>query len=473
MAIKIKPGGSRKVKGMPANKGFSVSFVPTPRSYPAQVLETPLKDCTISTTFSAYETQTEPDVVVSGNTKGLSMRLLPWPGQPRVTAILRGNQLVRTGIPSEESRAHLEVTTEYGSRRYLHDYLSKPPEEPAMLSAIGTSTVEFSQGTLAQECFETCWELFEGVAPGKASNSQFLDGGNYGISSFNVQANPNFLGAELDFSGVSVGRSGENSPWLPFTLIGPRHAVFAAHIDGSTVGDQVLFRRPNGTTQTVTILAESRFPQVVVNGQNQQVDLALVYLSEAVTGCATYKVLPADWERYLPCMDPKRDYPYLPVTLPSIVRAFNPGTTTPGAATSNLYIDNDSPKLLFKGKTSLGLDAGWGMTTGNILTAPPWPEFAAHWRALYPGDSSSPEFLLVREQAEQAPTMVLIGALYAITAGFGGIYTDSLTPLVSARFDWVNQKMNEMAVANGDNTPYALQVVDLSRFNTYTPYGET
>lgn len=474
MAIKIKPGGTRKIKGMPPEKGFSVSFVPTPVTWPQGQFEVDLRDSTLVIQIGEYSTTTEPRVELSGNLKGLSMQLLPWDNTfARPTAILQGQQLRRYGdAASQPAWAHLEVKTEYGAKRYRHQYESRPEGEQTLALNLQTFDAVYKPGSLAYETAACAVELFAGATAGKAANSLFLDGGTYTLEGFSVQANPNFLAPQLDFSGVSVARSGNNSPWLPFTLISPRHAVFGAHIDGATVGDQVLFRRPDGSTQTVTILGEARKPAFMSGSTPVEIDLGIVYLSAPVTGCATYKVLPKDWERYLPSADPRRPFPGLEVQLQSIVRAFNTGTQTEGAATSNLYIDNDSPKLLVHPITSLGVDSATGMMIGEIFSGPKIQSLKPHWRGLYPGDSSSPSYLLVREnEDDEAPTMVLIGALYAISAGFGGIYFDSLTPHVSGHFDWVEGVMNSLAAAQGDTTNYNLQVVDLSRFETYEPFG--
>jgi len=473
MSITFKTGpGALTMKGMDPSKGFSAEFVPTPYSYPAVQYPEPLKDGLLNFSRGAYQTTTEPTLVLSGNLKGFELQLLPWGDtpDPPTFRLLPDYHFQRLGVVATSVRAHVEVRTEYGAKRFRYDFTSAAPGEPQESNVTEVGAPEYEEGSLARECLDNCMAIFAGSPAGKPYNSQFLDGGVYSVDGTVVQDNPSFVGAEVDLTGVSIARSGNTSPWLPYTLVTPRHAIFGSHIDNEVVGDQVLFRRANGITQVVSILAVQRYPLVPVNGNDSETDLAVVYLSAPVTGCKAYKVLPSDWERYLPSQDPRR--PELAAAqLPAVTRAFNTGYENSAAPEGNLFINNDCPKLIVQAVEWLGNDASLGMTSMSILGRMKWPELLPHFRGVYPGDSSSPTFLLVREQEGGPLEPVFLSALYAVTSIFG-ITSNAIAPLVSARIAWINQKMNEMAVANGDNTPYALQVVDLSRFNTYTPYGE-
>lgn len=96
--------------------------------------------------------------------------------------------------------------------------------------------------------------------------------------------NPSSIVAGLNTSAMSVWRSGRTDDTFPLALITNRHAVTAGHVC-PTVGDQVTFRRADGSTQTVTIDAIDR---------PANYDLGFVHFDAAVSGITPYPLCGID-----------------------------------------------------------------------------------------------------------------------------------------------------------------------------------
>lgn len=107
--------------------------------------------------------------------------------------------------------------------------------------------------------------------------------------------------ASLDFSGVSVNKSGSGGV-TSVVMVTPRHAVGAAHYSppadpngGPVVGDKIYFCDSSNNTVERTVVA----------AMNTDADARIVkFDTDVPASVKKYKLLPANWKNYIP-----RDYP--------------------------------------------------------------------------------------------------------------------------------------------------------------------
>lgn len=458
MGLKIKSApGAKSVKGMPPELDTRVTVEAEPYTYPLELL--PLQDrpdFIVDRQYEAYSTTGEVGIKLTGSPPGLKVELLPGadPSKPDIVGARLTPDLHVQAVSQPFHRAR--VQTDYGTREY--SFQSNPSGR--LESYLTHKSFTPKPGTLAAEVIGNVKYYLPAAGASNETSHQFLDGGNFGVGNVVAQDNPNFTFKDIDWSGISVTRTGSGYG-LPFMLVSPRHAVFAGHVDESTVGDQVVFRRPDGSTQTVTVLARVETP-VFGPSSNEDPDLAVVYFDQPVTGCSIFKIPPPDWDLYLPSMRPwdtRGSSGNMPL-IPMIVRCANSGEGETGPSGRQVLTWN-SPKFL----VSMAEQSLKGSQYKRLIfreAIPKDPQFDAHWRSMYGGDSSSPFFMLVRENVSSPPTPVLVSTLHAITLGI------AFGPFFGDYHEWLQGQMDAMCTANGDTTTYQLQTVNLSRFKKFS-----
>lgn len=376
--------------------------------------------------------------------------------------VMEGNHIKRV-VSSNLHFIEIQVkaTTRFTSK--IKNYMFTSAAEDDAVSSV---SVVFATGSLSEEILDCVKDLLPVAGATVATNCQFNGGDNlYGAGNVVVEDNPTFFLAAMDWSGISLAHRNEVLEEVgyifPFTLISPRHVLFAAHTKNSTVGTLISFRRPNGTVQTVTVLAEARAP---VASTGSSTDIGLAYLSEAVTGCGVFKLPPVDFPKYFPTQQTalgSAAYRYLGV--PTIVRVANYGVYG-NPIYGNIFLDRYAPKFICSNSIRYVPVPGDTSTAQTYEQLPKDPLLLSHYRAIYGGDSGSPSFWMVRETVEATPTPVLISAYYW---GEGGNNSFSGGPHYSIYSTWIQQNMDSMATANGDTPTYTLQYADFSRFNAY------
>lgn len=452
--LKASPA-SKVVKGMRPEHDFTVTFTPTTQSYPEKTYKTVAKDLSVTYIERAYTTDQEVRIDVSGNTRRLSIELLPPPGNQ---AFGTGHELIGSRarkITSEDIGLRVRVKTEYGERIVAYEYPSNPPGLNDFKQNTG---IVYKEGTFARECVDTVMAMLH---PDGASNDlscQFLDGGTYDVGNVQVQDNTKFFLSDHDWSGISLAKTGAGYGF-PLVLVSPQHAIFATHVDLSPVGHQATFRRPDGSTQTVTVqsAAQAKNPE---NGllEEGKPDLTVVLFDQPVTGCSVFKLIPPDFELYMP-VDNLPDGSNLSVIgtgVLGVARMSNPGQGS-GIA-GNVILTWSSPKFLAQVLSPYSVTQTGMLNVTNIL--PTNQLVAAHWRAPYSGDSGSPYFLMAREGESKKATPILVSVLYGVSL------ISSPGPHLGRWFNWVQEQMNAMSTTAGAPL-YSLKKADLSRYTAF------
>ena len=440
--------GAPTVRGASSADLATVSFTLTPRSYPEFFYDEARQEADYIWRVPAYSTPGEPTLSVSGNTDLLNLSVAPTYGGDKAFR-LNGLDAVYSGSSLNDAELAVKASNRFGSQLFRYTFTPAPE---ATYYPAGVYSVRHKPGTFVGHLYDTLLPLLPAGGATNETNCQFLAGGTYNVGNVQVQPNPTFFLKDIDWSGIALARTGTGYA-LPVELISPRHGVMAAHTDGSMVGDQVTFRRPDGSTQTVTVLANARY---VTESDNTSPDVSLVYFDAPVTGCAIFKIPSAT------CADVSPKYEadgtpyrfYTPSYWPVVVRVSNPGN---GA----LVLDRDSPSFITM--SALPPTTSFRLTNLNI---PPFdPLVAGHYRSVYSGDSGSPTFALVREGASTTPTPVLLSTLHAVASGMTVPY--GFGPNFGALSAWLEENMTALATANGDTTTYAPRYIDLSRFTKF------
>lgn len=452
--LKASPA-SKVVKGMRPEHDFTVTFTPTTQSYPEKTYEAVAKDLSVTYVEGAYTTDQEMRIDVSGNTRRLSFELLPSPGNPSAGP---GHELIGNRarkITSANLGLRVRVKTEYGERIVTYEYPSNPPGLNDFKQNTG---IVYKVGTFARECVDAAMAMLHPDGASNDRSCQFLDGGTYDVGSVQIQDNAKFFLSDQDWSGISVAKTGAGYGF-PLVLVSPQHAVFATHVNTGPVGSQVTFRRPDGSTQTVTVQASVKAldPETGVYVEGKP-DLTVVLFDQPVTGCSVFKLIPPDFELYMPA-DNLPDGSNLSVIGSGVLgfaRLANPGQGD--GITGNVILTWNAPKFLAQVLSPYSVTQTGMLNVTNIL--PINPLVASHWRAPYSGDSGSPYFLMAREGESNNPAPILVSVLYGV-----GLVASS-GPHLGRWFDWVQQQMNAMSTAAGAPL-FSLKKADLSRYTAF------
>lgn len=446
---RIKFGGTAKVRGSGPAEDFSATITTQLREVPATPFwSAMLPSCTVSVytpQFNAVDLVPE----LTGDTTRAYVRV----DDPENLYVvgLSVRKLTNSYMNGEP------ITVHVGNRFNERTYQSSNVSVAVPKTALGDTGVHDSN-SLAGRSKRLVEQLFAGVAPTADHLDQFLDGGTYDPTAPGGPAltpNPNRIAPSLDMTGISVHRAGAGGPAFPIVLVSPRHFVAAKHIT-VPVGDSVTFKRGDGTYQTATVVGTFDFPDPA----QDTFDLMVGTLSQDITGCATYKTLPADWAHYLPANSQAVASANngAHAAFPVLVRASNPGTSD-GQLTGNIKLNTNSPHLLVGWAGLCDALSAHGVYR-MVYPAPPQANrtgslFQAY-RTLYSGDSGSPHFMPIPQATGHA--MALISLTYGATTG----------PFLPNHIAWINEKMAALSAAQSDPRVFTIQTVDLSRFPTYS-----
>lgn len=177
---------------------------------------------------------------------------------------------------------------------YAHGYTARRiPIQMSQTTGVTTYDVkQYAEGSLLRHIYD----VFASIVAGRdfsTSLSQWVISTSGDITNPTVTFNTdNIIAPHFDLSGVSVMSSVyPTEPTFPVALVTPRHALVAQHV-APTIGQQLVFRKLDGTYHVATVLART---QVSKPGVNISPDLCVVYLDADVIGCANYKTMPLTW----------------------------------------------------------------------------------------------------------------------------------------------------------------------------------
>lgn len=435
------------LKGATEADDIQVSFTSVVRSVPYSA-DPPVyvPGCVVYPSTPA-QTVSDGAFTFSGNTKGAYLKLVD---SDRWRVV--GND-VREVYRGNNNRFYFEFGNNFYRRRGSSDVATSSTYRGASQPGL------YDYNSLAASSTRLVRSRFQTRQPGADTQCLFLDGGSYAVEAPSVTPNPNCALADMDWSGVSVtSTNGSGLAFYPVMLVSPRHAVCNKHI-GAYTGQEVVFRRRDGSYQTVNVLGE-------VDSATSD-DLRVVVFDADVTDCAYYKTLPADWRRYIPALTSETLGAYGGVgCVPLVFRTYNtgidPSPDTPPH--KNNPIASSSPKLRVDWlalmdspiKSGPTVPPGEGLGAGMIL----FPTDALHgfFNNPYPGDSGSPGFFLVPSGPNsQSFTPALVTSYWTPRSG----------PCYTERRAWIDTTMQALSTTYGVQGTYTFGTLDLSAYPTY------
>jgi hypothetical protein len=470
MSINIEYGGSSaKVVGMPASKDFSITAAPDVYTYEESFLHYIRPDFEITYTSHEVTTTHELKVTFSGDLTGLrDIKFIPTEND--VNGATENLMLLNDGhiyCPNGLASFQIQADNVYGRRTSEVYTINTVAVEvpPFHSSTLSMQSKKYTAGSLGEHLWDTMGKYAPSVFSPEKIN-QFLDGGEWtnaagdgSDATVNVTPNPEFAFSMFDWSGISLlqGEVGSVDLWgLPCSLISPRHAIFANHVIVNPVGKWVVFRKKDGSYIRAQIVSSRNFPDYPLqSGGVVKTDVAIVYFDRVIENCEFFKLLPSDFEDYVPSFNVidgnlainKESLSMLPV----LMRLANNGLEE--EANINPW---NGPGFWLRGLSYTRV-VGTSYNAQLVKIPSSWGSLANLQRALYPGDSSSPAFFLIEEQVNHQPIPVLLGALY--TGGsFGALYKIA---------DWIVDTVQELAIEVGDSPVYQPTFVNLSRFTKY------
>jgi hypothetical protein len=313
--------------------------------------------------------------------------------------------------------ALVRITDSLGQQRLIRRQMTGT----GLGNNVGTYHTGFRAGSLGRHITDAIQAMVSGKTPGAATMDN-CSANNYNAAAPAVTRNAGLFCAGLDLSAISVIAAGGFS--FPGALISSRHVLGAWHAPQPS---PLVWKRQDGTYATANILSRARIDNT---------DLSVAYLDAAITGITSLKLLPADWKSYL--FTAGTPYMKLPV-LSKTTHAQN------GASADQWNINN-----LIAIKSTHDV-------YGECRHSPCWCPYApvlvtdAWYSPIIGGDSGGPVLVPVNGD----PVLL------------GGYYTTGSLPMASNYLTEIGAAMNALAVAQGDNTPYAVQTVSLAGFNTY------
>lgn len=425
-------GAGAQIVGQPASNDFSIVIERLAQSYPAETVVQNLSKTTVTETYAAYSTS--EDVVTVTSTLPVTLA---------TTSGFAMNGSVVRKIGNSEANCTLSARSAYGQREFV---LAPNGGLGSLSNRTSCEVTVNDPNSIYAEAFNQIQTRLSGKTPGYPAQSQYANGAVTTLAGFNVAENAGFAFGDIDWSMISMASTGLPNMQYPIMLLSPRHAIYARHV-GST--RQFLFRRPNGTTQTVGVVSrqEVRDPEY----PSKTLDISVCLLDQDVTGCAFTKVPPANYLSVLADVRNTQPAP-LRARIPVIARLANTGYS--GTPT---YINNNAPKFIphfvsdLRSSPQSGamveVDSSIAGYTGAFASLAPFCRYA------YGGDSSSPVFLLVREDGASQPTPVMLFSHYGVSGGGDVGYAAA----------WIQQTMDALSDA-ASVSRYSLQRAQLNRY---------
>lgn len=292
--------------------------------------------------------------------------------------------------------------------------------------------VSFRAGSLSKHCTDAVDALIAGKTPNATTKAAWSSNNYNGTAPAGVR-NPDCFADSLDFSAISMvanGSYGQN-----VALISPRHFIFAWHMGPRVVGTALAWKdKSTGNYYTATILSVD----YVQTPEWASSDIGIGYLSDPIP-ITPFRVMPANWRDYVPSAL-MYDSNGMKTRLAGVTKSHfltYSGTGLDSFSVMDCYTADGL--FLFEEMecvvTDRSEDAGrydWASYTGS-------------------GSSGSQFFLVVNGEP-----ILMMSYLFP---GLGASYAHYATEIEAL--------MNTLAVAQADNTPYALGKADLSGFTKY------
>lgn len=328
---------------------------------------------------------------------------------------------VVTRVSDGTAKINLKVIPLQGA--HLKKQISYPVERT---TAVVNSFNSFVAGSLGKHIYDDIDARINGVTASDATTKLFS---TQDEGSGTYVWNTDFWAYGVDWTPIVAWNSYSDccppgdAERRAGVLISPRHVILANHYTIPN-GQTVRFIEQDGDIVTRTVSSQA---------QVGSTDIKILLLDSDVTaGIGFVKVLPSNYNDYLPSLFP----------------TFDPGsaTSTVSVPSVNLlggsYIESDSDKQGYLRELSyLSLNYGTSYTTPTIAD-----RLAFFGRNYYTGDSGNPSFLIINDEA----------VLISITSSFGG-YGPSIA-------DYATEINSVMTTLGGG---YSLTTADLSAFNVY------
>lgn len=320
--------------------------------------------------------------------------------------------------------AVVDVASGAGRRAYGIDFPG------AQASVIDKQFVSWVAGSLSTNILANMATVLNGKAPGAARQHLWA---TQTLSSDPAQCaatvNPTCL---IDPNVVGFTSFVQNEGHkFPGKLIGPRHVLANKHVVG--VGTSFIWRRPDGS------FVKASITQLADLGA----DLAIGYLSAAVTGVTPMLLLPDDTATKLPSLVGPDQVNF--ALLPSLIVSANP---SPGLGNVQ-HVQVIMVRHIVPGGTP-------GRAESTYLSVDRVPAPQAGFTSLpYGGDSGSPVLLPI----------TIAGTVRWVYAT--SLYGPESGPPSVGNVARITAAMNSTAAAAGDATVYAAPVADLSAFSSF------
>jgi hypothetical protein len=337
-------------------------------------------------------------------------------------AIVVGNAVYASGIGvSAPFNAHISVP---GDGTYLRTGVA------GYADGIGTNEpTGYTTGSLAAHIDDSIWAMMGGLSP-TDSTMRLFSSAVHSTTTPSATANPNLWCSSLDLSWIGFART-NTGYWGAYPqavcghLVAPNIVISAHHVWLST-GKSITFRRPDGSFQTQTIVADLG---------DADWDWRVGILDAPITGITPVKIVPTGWETKIPLLTDffGRGYPQpgIPMmmkavrrsngSIDNVVRLVNQRY---GHAFGGVVNHNGYP---FDGSRNIGRYSSWRWTIQG-------------------GDSSSATFFPVNGEC------CLWGLQYSAGGG----------PAMAAHRTAIEAAMTTLA---GTSTTFS--TVDLSGFTTF------
>lgn len=301
-------------------------------------------------------------------------------------------------------------------------------------SVTSHNVTAFALGTLQRHVHDFFTAILSGFTFNVAY-TQYIISTNSNLAEPAIARNEsNIFLSYFDLSGVTVFRGNYlTSPVFPAALVTSRHLLAAKHV-APAIGEQLVFRRANGTYQTATVLNKTH----VTKAGYIDPDLSVIYVDTEITGCKQYMTMPAGWvEQYAPSI---AKTPMLRGGIPILRVAMHNALGVYGShlqAAWCHFIDDAAIN---------GLLSNYQYNPTHTINTP-----FAEWSTSYMigGDSGSPSLTVVNGEP------ILLSMQHTTHGGAS----------ISAFITEINTIMDTQAGAVSGT--YALQHPDLSSFTSY------
>lgn len=397
---------SRVVKGFTPGDDFSYSIIETPEIVGGSTADQSFYDATNTVTTST-------GIVNNFSINVAESFLIPGHSYvnntPSIASISANNvSFVSAGV------ALIDVVTPVGTRRITRTMTNT--------ATTATAFKQYKTGSLGAHIKAQIDAMISGKTPGQATQ-KLTTANNYSTTALSATRNASLFTGAMDLSAITLARSDQSNEVFPYMLISPRHVIAASHI---TTTDTVAWMTNAGVPKYASIVSWAR---------DTNTDIAVGYLSAAITGINPFKFLPSTWANYLASLG---DYSSAAQHLPCLEKLYHPDDTdtyTSGVMVTELNQLNSTNAIVLTGNAVSATYRAW--TDGTLAARAP--------------DSGSPIMLPINGEA------ILVSAHWGSSGGTN----------YAAKSAWIETQMNTLAAAQGDATSYALLRADLSGFTAY------